>query len=150
MSTNRPRKIPVFITHAWRFHDDWNRLASLMEQVQDSPWVNYSIPWYDPSIRVHRDAGKEKLESMLLTQILPAKFIIFLCGVYSTKSAQVWFNTALDIAHDNRKTVLLMPGFADRNFDAPDRLANSLRVSWDLEELRNVALDLLVSSQEGP
>ncbi|WP_425405110.1 hypothetical protein [Hwanghaeella sp.] len=134
MVNSRTTRIPVFITHAWRFHDDWNRLVRMMEQVPNSPWVNYSVPWYDPAIRVHSEAGKEKLASMLLAQILPAKFVIFLCGPYSAKSAHVWFDMALDIAEERKKEVLLLPGFMNQDYLAPERIADARRISWDIEK----------------
>ncbi len=134
-SDDSMHRIPVFITHAWRFHDDWNRLSRMMEQVPNSPWVNFSIPWYDPSIRVHSDEGKKKLETMLLTQIFPAKYVIFLCGVYSARSAHVWFDKALDIAEAHSKQVLLLPGFEAEDFTTPDRISSCRRITWDLAEL---------------
>lgn len=135
MVVSRTLKVPVFITHAWRFHDDWNRLVRMMEQVPDSPWVNYSVPWYDPAIRVHSDAGKEKLASMLLAQILPAKYVIFLSGPYAAKSSHDWFDMALDIAIERQKEVLLLPGFEKQEDAVPDRISHARRISWDLEKL---------------
>ncbi len=141
MAEIRKKKIPVFITHAWRFHDDWNRLAHMMEQIPDSPWVNYSVPWYDPAIRVHSNTGKEKLSSILLAQVIPAQFVIFLCGPYSAKSAHIWFDKALDIALERKKEILLLPGYANQEFLAPDRIATARRISWDLEEVHKDIVD---------
>ncbi|RVU39614.1 hypothetical protein EOI86_10420 [Hwanghaeella grinnelliae] len=141
MAETREKKIPVFITHAWRFHDDWNRLAQMIEQFPGSPWVNYSVPWYDPAIRVHSDAGKEKLTSILLAQIIPAKFLIFLCGPYSAKSAHIWFDKAVDIALERNKEILLLPGYATQEYLAPDRIADARRISWDLEKVHKEIVD---------
>lgn len=135
MAPTSTKRIPVFITHAWRFHDDWNRLARMMEQVPNSPWVNFSVPWYDPAIRVHSDEGKDKLSSMLLAQVIPAKFLIFLCGPYSAKSAHEWFDKAVDIALERDKEILLMPGYETGEVEPPERLADARRISWDLEKV---------------
>src|SRR5205814_9540882 len=75
----------VFITHAWRYHDDWNRAADVLDGVAGFKWRNFSVPWYDPAMDPNTAVGGRFVRDWLEGQIQPSNVVLFLDSVYSVK-----------------------------------------------------------------
>ena len=101
----------VFITHAWRYHDDWNRAADVLDGVAGFKWRNFSVPWYDPAMDPNTAVGGRFVRDWLEGQILPSSAVLFLDSVYAVKSARKWLDTELEIARAARKPVIALPPF---------------------------------------
>jgi len=39
----------VFISHAWRYHEDYDRLVRTLNDAPNSKWRNSSVPRHDPN-----------------------------------------------------------------------------------------------------
>lgn len=102
----------VFITHAWRYHDDWNRSAEVLDKVDGFKWRNFSVPWYDPAMDPNTAVGGEFVRNWLQSQILPCHAVLFLDSVYAVKSAKKWLDIELEMAREAGKPVIGLPAFA--------------------------------------
>lgn len=109
MPDTPPRTYDVFVTHAWRYHDDWTGFAKLLNNLAGFHWRNFSLPWYDPALDVNTDAGKKAVADLLETQIIPAHVVIALDGVFAVKSSRRWLEDEIRLARDHKKPVLAMP-----------------------------------------
>ena len=49
--------IDIFITHAWRYHQDWKNLVDLLNSHAHRGWRNFSLPWYDPALDPRTEKG---------------------------------------------------------------------------------------------
>jgi len=101
----------VFIMHSWRYHDDWNRAADILDGVAGFKWRNFSVPWYDPAMDPNTAVGGRFVRDWLEGQILPSNVVLFLDSVYSVKSARKWLETELEIARSAGKPVIALPAF---------------------------------------
>ncbi len=99
----------VFITHAWRFHDDWSRAGALLDEVEGFRWRNFSVPWHDPAMDPNTERGGRFLQDWLETQILPCHVFVFLDSVYAIRSARKWLDTELQVARAAGKPVIALP-----------------------------------------
>lgn len=111
MSDPWQRTYDLFVTHAWRYHDDWNRFADVMNGVGHFRWRNFSLPWYDPAVDVNTAAGKAFVADWLERQIIPCHAVIALDSVYSVNSARRWVQEEIRLARDLKKPVLALPAF---------------------------------------
>jgi hypothetical protein len=111
MSDPWQRTFDLFVTHAWRYHDDWNRFADLMNGVTYFRWRNFSLPWYDPAIDVNTAAGKAFVADWLERQVIPCHAVIALDSVFSVNSARRWVEDEIRLARDLKKPVLGLPAF---------------------------------------
>jgi len=111
MSDPWQRTYDLFVTHAWRYHDDWNRFSELMNGVAHFKWRNFSVPWYDPAVDVNNDAGKKFVADWLEKQIIPSHAVVALDSVLSVNSAKRWVEQELAIARELKKPVLGLPSF---------------------------------------
>jgi hypothetical protein len=99
----------IFITHAWRYHEDWSRLAEMLDSLPDLKWRNFSLPWHDPAMEANSEVGGKFIRDFLETQIIPACGVLFLSGVYAIKSARRWLDLELEMARKHNKPVIGIP-----------------------------------------
>lgn len=131
MSDSWQRTYDVFVTHAWRYHDDWNRFADLMNGVSYFRWRNFSLPWYDPAIDINTDMGKKLVAESLESQILPVNIAIALDSVFAVKSARRWLEEELRLARQHKKPVLAMPAFGAAEVSAELKSLCDGVLTWD-------------------
>lgn len=77
----------LFISHAWTYHEDYNRIVRFLNAANNFKWRNYSVPVHDPA-----DANSSaKLQEALKRQMRPANVFLILAGMYATHSAWIEF-----------------------------------------------------------
>jgi hypothetical protein len=131
----------IFLTHAWRYHDDWNRFASLLDSLQSFEWRNFSLPWYDPAFDPRSDVGGKLVRKSLENQVAPVHCVILLNSVYETRSARHWVDLELELAHRHKKPILVAPTFGESTVsEAVEKLCDGV-ISWQAaavaEAIRN-------------
>ncbi|WP_300303128.1 TIR domain-containing protein [Ferrovibrio sp.] len=72
----------LFVSHAWRYNDDYYRLVKLLEDASNFYMRNYSVPKHDPAIDPNTQAGKARLKAALEAQIRPVNCVLILAGMY--------------------------------------------------------------------
>ena len=75
----------LFITHAWRYHDDWTRVGEMLDKFLGDFWRNFSVPWYDPALDPNTEVGKRLVHRWLEQQIVPTCGVIFCPAFTRTK-----------------------------------------------------------------
>ncbi|MGD9536745.1 MAG: TIR domain-containing protein [Alphaproteobacteria bacterium] len=103
------RTYDLFITHAWRYHDDWTRMGELLDAAPGLVWRNFSLPWHDPAMDANTEIGGRFIRQWLESQIVPANGIIFLAGVYEVNSTRKWLDLELELAHKHGKPSIAVP-----------------------------------------
>lgn len=126
----------LFIVHAWRYHDDWNRMVELIDTIPDFKWRNFSLPWYDPSIEPHLPEGKARLDKLLEGQIIPAHCVIYVPAIFESKLTGKWRETALDMIRLQGKPVIVVNQTPDALI--PEDITPLVRAvtAWDAAELK--------------
>lgn len=99
----------LFLTHAWRFHDDWTRFSGLMDEKPVLTWRNFSLPWHDPAMDPNTEVGGRFIRNFLESQIIPVHVVVLLAGVYEIKSARRWIDMEVEMARKHRKPVIGIP-----------------------------------------
>jgi hypothetical protein len=54
----------IFISHAWRYSDDYNHLVKLLNEAsnfKNFKWRNYSDPRHDPIIDPNSEVGRKRM-----------------------------------------------------------------------------------------
>ena len=129
------RMYDLFITHAWRYHDDWTRAGQLFDSYLGDAWRNFSVPWYDPALDPNTEVGKRLVHRWLEQQIIPSCGVIMLSSVYENKSARKWVVLEIELARKYQKPVVGLPAFG-ANDVAPEAMALIDRqCSWDAKEI---------------
>lgn len=122
--------LDVFICHAWRYHDDWNRLVQVLDSA-GVRWRNFSLPWHDPAIDPNTEAGMALLRRWLEGQIEPAHVVLVPSSVFVVKSARPWLDQEIAWARAAGKPVYAVTSSADGTL-APELAATADGVApWD-------------------
>lgn len=131
MSDPWQRTYDIFVTHAWRYHDDWNRFADLMNAVAQFRWRNFSVPWYDPAVDVHTEAGRKYVITWLENQIIPCQVVVALDSVYAVKSARQWVDEEIRLARQHGKPIFALPAYGAEGASAAVATLADRVLSWD-------------------
>lgn len=92
------RTYRFFISHAWRYSDDYYRIVRLLDNAPNFSGSNYSVPEHDPL-----ETGDD-LEEALKTQIRPVQIVIILAGMYVNHSE--WIEFEMDFADQIGKPMI--------------------------------------------
>lgn len=123
----------IFISHAWRYSDDYNRLVKLLIEAPRFKWRNYSDPRHDPVIDPNSDVGRRKMKKELDEQIRPVNCVIVISGMYVEYSD--WIKTEIEIATRYRKPIIgVMPRGQERTPQEVQRVAEEM-VGWNTDSI---------------
>lgn len=125
-----------FIVHAWRYHDDWNRMVALIDAIPELKWRNFSLPWYDPAIEPHLPEGKARLDKLLEGQITPAHCVFYVPSIFESKLTGKWRETAMDMIRAQAKPVIVVSAMPD--IAIPEDIVPLVKavVPWDETALK--------------
>ena len=125
----------IFLTHAWRFHDDWTKFSELMDRTPGINWRNFSLPWHDPAMNANTDVGGRFIRDFLESQIIPVHGVVLLTGVYAINSARRWFDMEVEMARKHNKPLIGIPAFGEKS--VPGEVGNLCDVccEWDARQL---------------
>lgn len=98
----RPKSHRIFISHAWKYNDEYYRLIDLLNKVPYFTYENYSVPEHDP---IHTGLNNQlELEQALFDQIRPTQVVLILSGMYVV--FREWIQREIDIASQLRKPII--------------------------------------------
>jgi hypothetical protein len=142
------RTYDLFITHAWRYHDDWTRVSELFDQFLGSSWRNFSVPWYDPALDPNTEVGKRLVHRWLEQQIVPTCGVILLASVHANKSARKWVELEVDLARKYQKRIIGVPPFGAATMTPDAAALVDIQCPWDAGQIV-AALDAQATSGTG-
>jgi hypothetical protein len=140
------RAYDLFITHAWRYHDDWKRVVDLLNAHDVRSWRNFSLPWYDPALDPRTEAGGRIVRWHLETQIIPVQAVLLLTSVLSEPGTRKWLDFELDMARKHGKPILALPAWGETDVPSELRQLADRVVSWNAPALL-AAVDELTQRQ---
>lgn len=125
----------IFLTHAWRFHDDWTKFSELMDNTPGIVWRNFSLPWHDPAMNANTEVGGRFIRDFLESQIIPVHGVVLLTGVYAINSARRWFDMEVEMARKHNKPLIGIPAIGEKI--VPDEVSNLCDAccEWDATQL---------------
>lgn len=125
----------IFITHAWRYHDDWVRAGELLDGALGGGWRNFSVPWYDPALDPNTEVGARLINRWLEQQIVPVTAVILLSSVFEIRSARKWVMLELELAWRHKKRIIGLPAFGSERM-APEAAALAdVECPWDAKPI---------------
>lgn len=123
----------IFISHAWRYHEDWLALSKLFDAEKKIRWRNFSVPWYDPALDPNTELGARAIRTWLDGQIRPVFGFVLLDSVYTVKSARKWIDLELELARAHAKPVLALPAQGQSAVSDDARALADEAAGWDVD-----------------
>jgi hypothetical protein len=123
------RTYNIFITHSWKYDDDYVRLVDLINSDPYFSWKNYSVPWDDPL----SGGSKQKLADEIDGQIRLATVLLVISGMYVTYGE--WIQFEIDLADKYNKPIIgVMPWGSTNTPYAVTRSAAEI-VRWNTSSI---------------
>jgi len=129
------KTLDLFVTHAWRYHDDWKRAVDMLNAFGLHRWRNFSLPWYDPALDPRTEKGGHIVRWNLESQIIPAHAVILLTSVLEEPGCRKWLDFELEMARKHSKPVFALPGWGKTEIAAAVRERVHEVVAWDAAAL---------------
>jgi hypothetical protein len=119
----------VFISHAWRYHDDYSKIKQLLDKANNFRYANYSVP-KDES---YDSMTTSKLYEQLRKQIRPVECVIVLAGLYASYSR--WIKFEINFAQKLDKPIVgVQPWGTQRTPKPVSQSANTI-VGWNTKTI---------------
>ncbi len=112
----------LFISHAWDYSDEYNRLIYMLNGAPWFRYANYSVPEDDR-------LPNKQLKLGFYNQIRPVNIVVILSGMYVSYSDSI--QTEIEIALDLEKPIIgIMPWGSNRMPQAVQNAADEI-VGWN-------------------
>ena len=85
----------LFISHSWRYGDQYERLYRLLRARRYFAFRDYSVSQDDP---IHNAATDAQLRRAIRGQMTPCHVVLILAGVYASYSK--WINIEINLAKE--------------------------------------------------
>ena len=125
----------LFISHSWKYSDQYDRLVNLLNQRRYFSFRNYSVPPDDP---IHGAGSDAQLRRAIRNHMVPCHVVLILAGVYATYSK--WIDIEIDLAKEgftNPKPIIAIRPRGN------ERISERVRiVGWNTESIVSAIRDL--------
>lgn len=123
----------LFLSHAWRYNDDYYRLEKMLKEAPLFKWKNFSVPSHDPLIDPNTTVGKAKLTELLKNQIRPVNCVIILGGMYALYSE--WILKEIELAQSFHKPIVAIYPWGQTNMPKVVQDAADEKVNWQTSSI---------------
>lgn len=94
------RHYNVFISHAWDYSDEYDRVVDFLDDFENLEWQNHSVPLSDPLDTVN----DVHLRSRLRDRIRTTSVVLVLAGMYSAH--REWIQNEIELANEFDKPIV--------------------------------------------
>jgi len=123
----------LFISHAWRYNDDYTRLVDMLRKAPNFNWRNYSDPKHDPVVDPDDKVNRDRLVRELEGQIRPTNCVIVISGMYV--AYRYWIQKEIDIAASYGKRIIgVIPWGQERTPQEVQDVA-AMMVAWNTDSI---------------
>lgn len=123
----------LFISHAWKYNEDYYRLVDMLNEAPNFKWRNYSVPEHDPVLDPDDPGDQETLIKELEEQIRPVNCVLILSGMYVAHS--FWIQKEIDISLEYDKPIIgIKPWGHERVPKAVSDVAKEI-VGWNTSSI---------------
>lgn len=123
----------LFISHAWRYGDDYEKLTNLLDKADLFIYRNYSAPKEKPLFPPGRTIPKKTVIEKIENKIKPVNAVLVLSGMYETY--RDWIQTEIEIAQAYDKPIIgIVPRGQQRTPQDIQDIAIEM-VSWNTNSI---------------
>lgn len=115
----------IFISHAWRYSDHYNKIVKWLDDAPNFDWKNCSVPSDDALT----DKTSKGLSGGMTRQISPSQCVIVLAGMYAAHSA--WIDYEISEAVRMKKIIIGVEPWGQEKIPLNVQNAATVIVGWN-------------------
>jgi hypothetical protein len=124
------RRHKLFISHAWDYADDYDRLVALLNASPLFLWDNLSVPQESPlGILARLPKSHRNIVRQLDERILKSDCVLVLAGMYVAHRG--WIQSEIEAAQEFHKPVIAVEPRGSERFPDAVMHAADARVGWN-------------------
>lgn len=120
----------IFISHSWRYGDQYNSLIGLLNSNPYFHYKDYSVPKDDP---IHNARNDLQLKAAIRRQMMPASCVLILAGVYANYSK--WINIEIGLAQEMGKKIIAVEYWGAQHTSSVVKNAADIVVRWNANSI---------------
>ncbi|MFN7022154.1 MAG: TIR domain-containing protein [Phycisphaerales bacterium] len=121
------RQYKVFISHAWKYNEDYNRIVKFLNEAPNFIWENLSVPEHDPI------KNSEQLTYELNAQMRPANVFLILAGMYVAHSD--WIQYEINFARRIGRPIIGIRPWGAVNMPLAVQMGADEIVGWNTDTI---------------
>ena len=127
----RLKNYRLFISHAWKYKDDYDRLTRMLDEAKLFKWQDYSVPFFDP-IGSKNDA---QLRAALKNHIQLAQAVLIISGMYV--NYREWIQYEMNVSKDYGKPIIGIQPRGSKRIPTEVQSAATTMVKWNTKSIVN-------------
>ena len=127
----------LFISHGWKYGDDYNRLVNLLENAPNFNFRNYSAPQHNPLKNLDGSTvtNKSQITDAIDRKIKPVNAVLIISGMYYNHSD--WMSVELLKALRYNKPIIALLPYHHQNIPFAIRSTAVDVVAWNTDSIIN-------------
>ncbi|GAB7093433.1 hypothetical protein JCM30237_05850 [Halolamina litorea] len=131
----RNRQYNIFISHAWDYTAEYERVVEFLDGFEELEWQNHSVPLADPLDVVNG----AHLRSRLKDQIRTTSIVLVLAGMYSAH--RKWIQNEIELAEEFDKPIVgIEPYGSEQTPNVVEDVADEM-VGWRRNSIVRAIVD---------
>lgn len=125
-----PGSYDIFISHSWRYDQEWTDMVALLDDAFGLNWRNWSLPWHDPGLNRFSLEGHAILLETLEGQLSQCGATLVLADVCRAERGPQWLRIQIDLAKKYGCPVIGVGAQKDGSFPDDFRVDMDTIVPW--------------------
>ena len=123
----------LFISHAWKYGADYDRLTDLLSNANNFKYRNYSAPKHKPLFDPDSPVKKLALQTAIVNKIKPVNAVLVISGMYY--NYREWMQFEIDTALEYSKPIISIKPYG--NLLTPQAIYNisTIDVNWNTSSI---------------
>lgn len=124
----------LFISHSWKYSNDYDRLEDLLREYSYFSFKNYSVPKKDP-LDINGKNYESKLRSAIADQMRLCSCVLVIAGKYVSYSDSI--DMELDIAIEMGKPIIAIEPWGSTMTSQRAKDVATIIVGWNASSIVN-------------
>lgn len=125
----------LFISHAWKYGDEYDRLVNLLDKAPNFKYRNYSAPKDKPLGNLDgspADTSKE-IKDAIHRKIDPVNCVVVISGMYYNN--REWMRFELDYALKKNKPIVAVKPYGNSKIPTEIQNIADVIVNWNTDSI---------------
>lgn len=125
----------IFISHAWRYGDDYDRLIKMLDNVFLFDYRNYSAPKDKPlhNLDTTDASNKREIKEAIQRKIRPVNAVLVISGMYY--NYREWMKYEIDTAVSMKKPIIAIQPWGNSTIPADINIVANKVVGWNSQSI---------------